>query len=161
MERAEIGMLQGRTAGAVEAFSTARMLHETAGRRSLAWRCEVGRVRASVRVGLEPVAPGLDGARSWARSRGLDLLAVDLRTAAGLAQVARDPAAARDHLLAAAAEARAMGCRARVGRIHLHLLSYVPAEASVQRAWGEAAREGLADNVPLLAEADDLLSSST
>ncbi len=156
MERAEIGMLQGRTAGAVEAFTTARELHEAAGRRSLAWRCEVGRVRASVRVGLEPVAPGLDGAIAWARARGLDLLAVDLGTARGLCDVQRHPDAAREALEAAAAEAHAMGWRLREGRIHLHLLQHVDADEAVRSAWATRALEGLEDNLPLRREAEAL-----
>jgi len=160
MERAEIGMLQGRTSGAVDAFMAARSLHEGAGRRSLSWRCEVGRVRASVRVGLPPVAPGLDEARRWAMARGLELLAVDLRTAAGLCQVGHDPAAAEAHLTASAAAADEMGCLPRVGRIHLHLLSHVATDASTRAAWAQAAREGLADNVPLLREVEALLTRS-
>ncbi len=160
MERAEIGMLQGRTSGAVDAFTAARSLHEEAGRRSLGWRCEVGRVRASVRVGLPPVAPGLDEARHWAMARGLELLAVDLRTAAGLCLVGRDPESAEGHLTAAAAAAHAMGCLPRTGRIHLHLLTHIGADPSTRAGWAEAARAGLADNVPLLRELEALLTRS-
>ena len=153
MERAEIGMLEGRTAGAVDAFAAARRLHEQAGRASLAWRCEVGRVRACVRVGLEPVAPGLDAARAWACARGLALLAVDLRVARGLCDLRRRPDAAREVLLVAAAEAESMGCALRAGRAYLHLLHHVPAEEADRRRWGAKAIEGLRDNLPLRQEA--------
>lgn len=150
MERAEIGLLQGRTEGAVEAFTRAYALHRDAGRRALAWRCEVGRVRASVRVGLEPMAPGLDQAMAWASRRGLALLEVDLRTARGLSRVQRDPDAARADLLEAAHHAGAMGAGPRVGRIYLHLVAYLSTDAAPE--WRALAEEGLADNVPLLAE---------
>lgn len=150
MEGAEVDMLQAAIAEAIDAFARGRALHEVAGRISLMWRCEVGRVRASVEAGVPVLASGLDAARHWAVEGGMDLLAVDLTMAQGLAAVGRDPQHARAALLEAALAADRMGARSRAGRLRLYLGSLeIPAVVDERRRWLMEAEGLLSDNLPL------------
>jgi tetratricopeptide (TPR) repeat protein len=149
MELAEVGLLRGETAGAVEAFEAGRRLHEQAGRVSLMWRCEVGRVRASVAAGLTVIAPGLAAAQRWARERGLALLDLDLEQALALQEVGRDAGRARSGLERAYEGAMAIGAAPRAGRARLLLAQHVRGTQSEHQRWCSEAQELLSDNVPL------------
>ncbi len=115
-ELAEVEALAGDAGPAVEAYTRAEQLHREAGRRSLSWRCEAGRVRASVEAGLDVLPGVLDEGVVLADARGMLLLAIDLRIARGMASARRDPAAAGADLDWAVAHASQIGLRLREGR---------------------------------------------
>ncbi|MCB9675039.1 MAG: hypothetical protein H6737_07975 [Alphaproteobacteria bacterium] len=85
-ERAEIAALQGDPQGSAEAWAAAGADHEAAGRTSLAWRCEAGRVRCLVEAGLAPFPNRLDQGLAWAGARQLATLGIDLGLAEGIAK---------------------------------------------------------------------------
>jgi hypothetical protein len=87
-ERGEIAALQGDPEGTAAEWARAAEAHRAAGRLSLMWRAEAGRIRSLVDAGLEPL-PGpagslLDGL-SWAAERKMVTLAIDLGLALGIA----------------------------------------------------------------------------
>ncbi|MFT4622852.1 MAG: tetratricopeptide (TPR) repeat protein [Myxococcota bacterium] len=115
-EQAELDALEGDAGPAVEAYTRAARLHREAGRMSLAWRCEAGRVRASVDAGLDVLPGVLDEGMALAEARAMCLLRIDLRIARGMARSGRDRLQAATDLDAAVAEARQLGLRLREGR---------------------------------------------
>lgn len=158
-ELAELDLLEGEPAAAVETHERARRLHELAGRRSLAYRSEAGRVRAMVEAGLVPLPGLLAEGVAFARDRGLVMLALDLRLALGTARAAEDPAGAERELADAAREADRLGARLHAGRARLELGRRVLGPGSRRRKVLERARDELADHVPLRERAESALES--
>ena len=122
MELAEVAVLRGHPVEALEPFERGRELHLAAGRRALAYRCEAGRVRASVEAGLVVACPLLEEGLALAVDRGMELLALDLGLARGMARAAHDAEGARHDLRRALRSADAMGARMRGGRARLQLV---------------------------------------
>jgi tetratricopeptide (TPR) repeat protein len=160
-EVAEVEVLRGRTAPAVEAYERGRALHETAGRRSLAYRCEAGRVRAMVEGGVAPLPSLLAEGIDFAIARGLVMLEADLRIARGMAVAAADPQAAAADLRRAAEASERAGARLSAGRAWLQLGTRIPLEPERRREALERAVERLEDHAPLHARARDALHSSS
>lgn len=157
MELAELSVLEGDPAAALPPFETGRRLHLEAGRRSMAWRCEAGRVRAAAEAGLASVSPLLETGLRVAAERGLRALALDLRLARGSGRaVGGDASGAADDLRAAAAEAEALGARLRAGRALWQLLAHDLLRPGERPAARRDALERLADHVPLRARVEAL-----
>lgn len=150
MERAEIAGYRGDPGRALAAWEAGRELHRSAGRLSLSWACEAGRVRVAAEAGVAVLAPGLDGGIAWAEERGLLLLALDLRLARGASRAAARPAEALPELDAVVDQANAWGCRLRAGHARLiqrlHLADHAPARRD---EWQREAQQLLVDHVPL------------
>ena len=140
-ELAEIDALTGDAGPAVEAYTRAARLHHDAGRVSLVWRCEAGRVRASVEAGLVVMPTSLDEGVALADARGMRLLGIDLRIARGMALAGHDSEKARTDLDRAIQSAAQTGLRLREGRAR----------------WQRAVRIGGADAAADLLAAAELL----
>lgn len=148
-ELAELDLLEGRPLVAFGACEAARREHEEAGRHGLALRAEAARVRAAVEAGLVVFPGPLQQGARFAEERGLHVLQLDLRMAAGAAMAAREPDEARRTLSAAVRQAEALGLRLHAGRARCLLLPLLDGEE--RRRVHEQALLDLADHVPLLA----------
>lgn len=148
-ELAEIDVLRGRPSAALDAFEKAAALHEAAGRRSLAYRSEAGRVRAAVEAGLDVLPTGIEEGLGYARDRNLIAMAVGLRIALGMALAARDPVGAAEILTAAIHGAEQIGSRLEAGRARYELATRTPMSEDRRRSLLETAVDELADHVPL------------
>ncbi|MCB9683589.1 MAG: hypothetical protein H6735_00950 [Alphaproteobacteria bacterium] len=151
-ELAELDLLEGRPLVALGACEEARREHEEAGRRGLALRAEAARVRAAVEGGLEVFPGPLQQGARFAEERGLHVLQLDLRLAAGAAMSRRDPDGARLALQSVVRQAEALGSRLHAGRARLQLLPLLDGEERVRVR--EQARIDLADHLPLLARVE-------
>ena len=87
-ERGEIAALQGDPEATAHDWARASEEHRDAGRFSLMWRAEAGRIRTLIDAGLDPL-PGpagtLEDGLRWAAERKLVSLAIDLGLAWGIA----------------------------------------------------------------------------
>ncbi len=87
-ERGEIAALQGDPESTAHDWARSSEEHREAGRFSLMWRAEAGRIRSLVDAGLEPLpgpAGSLEAGLSWAAERKMVTLAIDLGLAHGIA----------------------------------------------------------------------------
>jgi tetratricopeptide (TPR) repeat protein len=156
MEVGEVEALRGHPLRALGPYEEGRRLHERAGRRALAWRCEAGRVRAAVQAGLASISPLLDEGLMQAEERGMRLLQVDLWIARGMARASTDPSSADSDLGQAQRAADAMGARLRAGRARLERAQRcVHQPLARRRAWCVEAVELLADHVVLRRRAEE------
>ncbi|MEZ4318026.1 MAG: hypothetical protein R3F61_11000 [Myxococcota bacterium] len=85
-ERAEIAALMGDPAGSAVTWAESAADHERAGRTSLMWRAEAGRVRCLVEAGVVPFPNRLDEGMEWAANRRMVTLRIDLALAAAIAR---------------------------------------------------------------------------
>lgn len=125
MERAELALLRGDSAAAVDGFTAALGLWAEVGRRAGAFRAEAGRVRARVEAGDTVLKSILDNPLAYAAERRLPVLEAELLLAQGMALAATDRSLARRALdraveLAAHTGALFLEGRCRLARV-LHL----------------------------------------
>jgi hypothetical protein len=149
-ELASVALLQGRFEDAIGAYEAGLLEHEAAGRRTLAWRCESGRVHSLVAVGSRPLAGRLNAGIQFADQRGLVVLGVDLRIARGLATSSGDTAMAAADLRFARETSTALGMAFRAGRAGLawvercsgptDILSRCVQELAISAPWQARAR---------------------
>jgi hypothetical protein len=147
-EQAEIALLAGRPAEALAGYERAAAAQEAAGRRSLAWQAEAGRVRAAVEAGLDVILTRLEAGVAYAAARGLVPLRVELSTALGEGLAGRDVAAAAARLGEALALADAAGLRLAAGRARLGLARRTRCAPDQREALLARAAADLADDVP-------------
>lgn len=159
-ELAELALLRGEIAEAVDFFENAEAEHRRMGRRALSYRCEAGRIRATVEGGLQPLHPRLDEGLAFAEARGMPVLEVDLRIARGMARAGSDPAGATQDLGRAAADADQLGLVLRSGRARYERASRVEAPAADRIELLEEALEQLADAVPWLSRVQAALEEA-
>lgn len=138
MERAELALLQGDTAAAVQGFSASLELWAAVGRRAGAFRAEAGRLRARVEAGDTVLPTVLDNPLAYASQRGLRILEAELLLAQGMALATTDRSAARRALdrateLAEHAGALFLEGRCRLARV-LVLGDPLPPNDSADRA---------------------------
>ena len=131
---AELALLDGRPADALEAYGEAVALHRLAGRRSLAWLCEAGRVRALVEVGATPMWGELDAGIAVASDRKHIALRVPLQLARAVALQELRPREAARELEAVAANAKERGLVLLEGRARLELGLSVRSRKEVEHA---------------------------
>jgi len=134
-EQAEIHLLRGATAPAVEGFERGMALHRAAGRGALFYRCEAGRVRAMTESGVSVLTDVLERGIDFALAREMVLLEVDLRIARGMALSAGDAARAMLDFEAAISLAEQASSRLRAGRARY--------EAAIRAASSSALRHQL------------------
>ena len=145
-ELAEVMVLAGRPDEGLALYEAAVASQAQAGRGSLSWLAEAGRVRAAREAGLDVLTTRLEQGLAYALDRQLVTVAVVLDAALGEAMGARDPAAAALRLERAVADADRVGLRHAAGRARLALaaLSGEPR----RRALLDRAVVDLADDVP-------------
>lgn len=150
-EQAEVHLLRGYTAPAVEAYEIGMALHREAGRRALMYRSEAGRVRAMSEAGIWALTDTLDLGISFAIDRGMALLETDLRIARGMAAADSDMASARLDFDVAVSIAERCLSGLRAGRARYE--AAIRATTSDARRWTLlcAAEDDLGSSAPLLA----------
>ncbi len=150
-EQAEIHVLQGNTAPAVEAFEAGMALHREAGRRALMYRSEAGRVRAMTEAGVAVLTDGLDAGVQFALERKMPLLEADLRIARGMAVAGADSARAILDFDEAIAIAERSQSALRAGRARYEHAVRVPCAPEKRADLLTRAAKDLAASAPLLA----------
>lgn len=139
-ERAELAALRGRAQDAADAWQASFDDHLSAGRTSLAWRAEAGRVRCLLEAGIQPFGERLSEGLAWAEGRGMRVLAIDLRIPLG--SLRRDARM----LAQTAQEARSLGMLRRSGRAILARAGLLAGPARLAEA--QAAADLLIDDAP-------------
>lgn len=158
-ELAETALQQGEPREAAERFEAAGKLHEQAGRRALALRCEAGRVRAVVESGAFAMPSRIEDGIRFAEERGMVMLCAELRLVRGMALAERDGAKASDDLGYVVQLADRVGARLLAGRARLQAAMRLNLPEDRRRRLLEEAVRALADSVPQRARAEALLQT--
>ena len=148
-ELAELDLLRGEPAEALEGYRLARELHETSGRLGLAYGAEGGRVRAAVAAGVDVLDQDLERGLTYATDRGLRALAIELRLALGVLLAQRGSGEGEAVLRATISAASSAKMRFTAGRARLELASRCELSAEARRGELEQAAAELEGHVPL------------
>lgn len=148
---AEVELLRGEDREALDLFEVATVAARAAGRESLCWQAEAGRVRAMVALGIEPLPGLLDRGLEWAGDRDLRPLEARLRMARAMACAGRHPDAAADDLQVAMDLAMQTGQPLLVGRAAFERAVRLPGTDAERQTLLETAAMAVVSHVPLAA----------
>ena len=148
---AEVDLLLGEERRALDQFEEASECWREAGRESLAWRAEAGRIRAMVALGVTPFPGLLTTGLEYAREHRLRPLEIGLLLARGLALVSSDAHDAEEDLTEAMELAMMSGLPVLVGRAAFARAGRLPIDDEQRQHLLDTAAMASVSHVPLAA----------